>query len=154
MNPSLDASIEYHVAYYREAQEYVSRRSIEADLRKDPSYPAYLREAGIDPTHPNAARTFKRVVWPIIRRHLNPDAGWWARRYGTDAEFFHETFGTPEDFRDCVNLRIRDREKDVAKLERVYALTEQRCGQLGWSFDPQFDDDGDLVAVEVWKAAA
>lgn len=152
-HPLLFLVIEQHVSYYRDAGEYVSKAHIVSDLRKDSQFGAMLEEAGIAADHPNTLRTFRRVAWPAVRRYMNTRAGWWARTYGKNASFFHEDWGTPEDCRDAANLRINDREKDEAALQRLLAITEQKCGQLGWSFDPQFDD-GALVKVEVWKAAA
>lgn len=152
-HPLLYDLVKLHVDYYREAGEYVSRRSIETDIRKDSAWPDVLREAAIDETHPNARAAFRRVLWPVIGHYMNPDTGWWAKSYGQGALWYHESFGTPEDGRDASNLRIRDRERDEKRLMQVVHWTETKCGQLQMVFDPQFDDDtGQLVRVEVWAA--
>jgi hypothetical protein len=153
-NPLLFAVVQQHVEYYRDAGEYTSRNHIAGDLRKDSQFEAILDEAGIHANHVNTMRAFRRVLWPVVTHYQNQRTGWHARSYGKNASFFHESWGTPEDFRDALNLRIRDRERDQAVLQRLYAITEEKCGQLGWAFDPQFDDENSLVRVEVWKGAA
>ncbi len=149
-HPLLFAVVQQHVAYYREAGEYVSKTHIAADLKKDSQFAAILAEAGIQTDHGNAFRTFRRLLWPVVRHYMGSNVGWWARTYGRNASFFHEDWGTPEDCRDSLNRRLKDREKDEAALQRLYAVTETKCGQLGWSFDPQYDDRGALVHVDVW----
>lgn len=150
--PLLFAVVKQHIDYYREAGEYPSKSHILSDLRKDSQYSALLREAGIEPGHANAMRTFRRLFWEVVRHYMNPDTGWWARSTGRSASFFHVTWGTPEDCRDATNLRIHQREQDTRRLEQIYHITEEKCGQLGWVFDPQRDEEGHLVAVEVWAA--
>lgn len=153
-NPLLFAVVQQHVDYYREAGEYVSKAHIAGDLRKDSQFEALLEEAGIRPSHPNTMRSFRRLLWPIVRHYMNGRTGWWARTYGKNSSFFHEAWGTPEDCRDALNLRIRDREKDQTALQRLYTITEEKCGQFGWNFDPQYDADGVLSCVDVWKYEA
>lgn len=150
-HPLLFAVVEQHVTYCHEAGEHVSKSHIESDLRKDSQFQEILEEAGIQPGHHNALRAFRRILWPVVRLYMNNRTGWWARSYGKHASFFHEDWGSPEDCRDALNLRIRDREKDQAVLERLLSITETKCGQLGWSFDAQRNDDGSLVHVDVWE---
>lgn len=152
--PLLFAVVQQHVEYYRDSGEYVCKSHIAADLRKDSQFAALLEEAGLSADHPNAVRTFRRVLWQVVRYYMRSTTGWWARSYGRNASFFHESWGTPEDCRDAMNLRIRDRERDETMLQRLCTITEDKCGQLGWVFDPQHDESGLLVSVEVWKAAA
>lgn len=149
-HPLLFAVVVQHVTYYHEAEEHVSKSHIESDLRKDSQFELILEEAGIKSGHPNSLRAFRRILWPVVRHYMNNRTGWWARTYGKNATFFHEEWGSPEDCRDALNLRIRDREKDQAVLNRLLLITETKCGQLGWSFDAQFSDEGDLVHVDVW----
>lgn len=154
-HPQLFAIVKYHIDYYHESGEYVSKRGVEKDIRKDYNYRDLLVESGLDPSHENAERSFRRVLWPVVRYYMRPSNGWWAKSYGRAAVFFHESFGTPEDGRDSANLRIRDRETDAVALKRILSFTEAKCGQLGWTFDPQYDvDTGALERVEVWKSAA
>lgn len=151
-HPLLFGVVEQHVTYYRASGEYVSRNSIVADLKKDSQFGRMVDEAGINAESPNAMRAFRRVAWPVVCHYMSTRSGWWARRYGKFAEFFHEEWGTPEDCRDCANLRIRDRQKDEVALRTIVAICERKCGQLGWAFDPQYDDAGRLERVEVWAA--
>lgn len=150
--PLLFAVVQQHVDYYQESGEYVSKTHILSDLQKDSQYAKLMQEAGLNPAHPNALRTFRRLFWTVVRYYMKPDTGWWARAGGRHASFFHSSWGTPEDCRDATNLRIRQREQDQTRLDQLVAITEEKCGQLGWVFDPQFDDAGLLVAVEVWQA--
>jgi hypothetical protein len=151
-HPLLFALAKQHVDYYRDAAEYVSKRSVEIDIHKDSSLGEVLREAGLDPTHHNAKRSFRPILWPVVRCYMNPDAGWWSKSRGRGAMFVHESFATPEDCRDAANLLIQDREGDRRTLARIVELTEEKCGQFKFVFDPQFSDGGDLVRVEVWAA--
>jgi len=150
-HPLLFAVVNQHVDYYQESQERISKAYILADLQKDSQFGAMLEECGLNPEHDNAMRAFRRVYWYVVRLYMNPKTGWYARSTGASASFFHEDWGTPEELRDALNIRIRDREKDEAALKRLYGITETRCGQLGWVFDPQFDEAGVLVHVEAWK---
>lgn len=150
-HPLLFAVVQQHVEYYFQSEERTSRGSILADLKKDSQYQEMLEEAGLDPTHQNAASAFRQLYWFVVRKYMSPKTGWWARTGGTRAVFFHESWGTPEECRDAVNFRIRQREQDQASLKRLVEITETKCGQLGWSFDAQFDDVGMLVHVDVWK---
>jgi hypothetical protein len=152
--PLLFAVVQQHVDYYRESGEYVSKAHILGDLRKDSQYGELMAEAGLDARHPNAVRTFRRLFWQVVRYYMNSGTGWWARSGGRNSSFFHTDWGTPEDCRDATNLRIRQREQDQTRLRQIVDITETKCGQFGWVFDPQYDDAGSLAAVEVWKAAA
>lgn len=153
-HPLLFAVVQQHVDYYKEAQERTSKAHILADLRKDSQFGEMLDEAGLQPEHPNSLRAFRRIYWYVVRLYMQPKTGWYARSTGANAVFFHEDWGTPEECRDALNIRIRDREADQAALERLVEITETRCGQLGWSFDASYDESGDLVRVDVWKYAA
>lgn len=153
-HPLLFAVVQQHVEYYKEAEERITKAQILADLRKDSQFAEMLDEAGLQPDHLNTLRAFRQIYWYVARQYMNPKAGWYACSTGASAVFFHEDWGTPEECRDAVNIRIRDREKDQAALNRLVQITETRCGQLGWSFDAQYDEQGVLVHVDVWKYAA
>lgn len=153
-HPLLFAVVQQHVNYYKEAQERTSKAHILSDLRKDSQFGEMLDEAGLKPEHPNSLRAFRRIYWYVVRKYMCPATGWYARSTGTNSVFFHEDWGTPEECRDALNIRIRDREADQVALERLVEITETRCGQLGWSFDASYDDVGALVRVDVWKYAA
>lgn len=152
--PLLYLAVGTHVDYYKQAQEYVGRGLVVADLRKDSQFPAMLAEASVDADGATALSTFEKVAWQVTKLFMNTRTGWWARKYGRQSEFFHEDWGTPEDWRDCINLRLKDREKDQAAIDRAVAICEDKCGQLGWSFDPQYDEAGALAHIEVWKKVA
>lgn len=156
-HPLLYLVMDEHFDYYKATgtegpPEYVTRRNIEIDFHKDSRFKDLCAEAGLDPAHLNAKRTFRRLVWPIISEYVSARHGWWAKSTGRGASFFHESWGTPEDCRDAINVRLQEREKDNSALTRLLAITETKCGQLGWSFDPQYDDAGALQRVEVWSA--
>lgn len=153
-HPLLFAVVQQHVDYYKEAEERPTKAAILADLRKDSQFGEMLEEAGLQPDHVNTLRAFRRIYWYVVRLYMNRRTGWIARSTGTNAIFFHKDWGTPEELRDAINLRIRDREVDQAALDEIVEITETRCGQLGWSFDASYDERGDLVRVDVWKYAA
>lgn len=153
-HPLLFAVVQQHVDYYKEAQERTSKAHILADLRKDSQFGEMMDEAGLQADHPNSLRAFRRIYWYVVRLYMSPKTGWYARSTGASAVFFHESWGTPEECRDALNIRIRDREADQVALQRLVEITETRCGQLGWSFDASYDERGDLIRVDVWKYAA
>ncbi len=151
---TLTDAIIYHVDYYKAAEENPSRRSILDDLRKDATYPAMMADLGIDAAHSRARQTFDAVAWPIVRQHLGTAQGWWAMSRGRGARFFHESYTSPEMPEWCAyaaNLRIEQRDQDAASLKRIVRMTKEQCAKHGQSFDPEYDIDGELVAVRTWK---
>jgi hypothetical protein len=149
----LEKTVKAHVEYYRESEERVSRRSIVADLRKDSQYWAFVDDLGLNHEHTKVHEQFKRLAWDHVRRYLSTREGWWAKSRGRGCEFVHQTWATPEEWRDVCNYRISQRDEDQAKLELAISLTKTRCHLDHYTFDPQYDIDGHLVRVEVWQAA-
>lgn len=148
----LERAVKAHVEYYREAEERVSRRSIVTDLRKDSQYWVFVDELGLNAEHPKVVERFARLSWDYVRRYLSTREGWWAKSRGRGCLFVHQTWATPEEWRDVCNYRISQRDEDQAKLELAVSLTKSRCALENYAFDPQYDHEGRLVRVEVWAA--
>lgn len=149
----LDKAVRAHVEYYQEAEERVSRRSIVADLRKDSQYWRFVEDLGLNPGHRDVHKQFSRLAWDVVRRYMSTRKGWWAISRGTRCVFVHQTWATPEEWRDVCNFRIHQRDQDQAKLTLAISLTQARCAMDNYAFDPQYDDAGSLVRVEVWSRA-
>jgi hypothetical protein len=147
---ALDRAVRGHVEYYREAEERVSRATILADLRKDSQYVQFVDDLGLSLAHPKTPDNFARLAWDHVRRYLSSREGWWAKTRGRGCEFVHQTWATPEEWRDVCNYRINQRDEDQAKLDLAIELTRTRCHNDGWAFDPQYDHEGHLIRVEVW----
>ncbi len=146
----LDKAVKWHVAYYFAAEERVSRKSIIADLQKDSRFLDFVGELGLAEDHPKMLSSFKALSWSVVRKYLSTREGWWAKSRGRGCEFVHQLWATPEEWRDVCNFRINQRDEDQSKLNLAIELAETRCKKDNWTFDPQYDDDGHLVRVEVW----
>jgi hypothetical protein len=159
MGSFTEDAIIHHVAWYLEAQETPSRRSIIRDLTRDTSYPYMLEELGIQEGHEAADATFATTAWPIVQRHLSRTRGWWAMSRGRGSKFFHKSFTSPDMPQWCAyatNLRIAQREEDAVGLQEILRMTKEQCAkhstdEYGWAFDSQYDDDGLLAHVLVHK---
>lgn len=149
--PQLYTSVKHYVDRHYEDKRYLAKLEVQQHLEDSILRDDYLREAGLDPAHPNAMPTFRQVLWKVVRHYACPKTGWWSKSRGKASQFFHEDWGTPEDCRDALNFLLRDRERDESSIQRLYAITETKCGQLGWSFDPEHNEAGVLVHVNVWK---
>lgn len=147
----LERVIKAHVDYYRESEERVSRRSIVADLRKDSQYLRFVEELALNPEHELVHRQFARLAWDDVRRYLSTDEGWWAKSRGRGCEFVHQTWATPEEWRDVVNYRIVQRDEDQGKLDLAIELAATRCAVDDYVLDRVYDDAGKLLRVEVWS---
>jgi hypothetical protein len=149
----LEKAVKTHVEYYRAAEDRVSRKTIITDLRKDSQYQQFVEDLGLPLAHPKTPGNFERLAWDHVRRYLSSREGWWAKSRGRGCEFVHQTWATPEEWRDVCNYRINQRDEDQAKLNLAIELTKTRCHLDNYTFDPQHDEHGRLVRVEVWARA-
>lgn len=142
-----------HVDYYRQAEERpVTRASVLADLRKDSQYTRFVAALGLDLDHPRAEASFRDLAWNIVRAHMNTSTGWWALSRGRGSQFVHQSWATVPEWAKIVNYRIEQRDEDQTKLNLACDLGAMAATLSGeWTWDPQHDEAGRLVCVEVWK---
>jgi hypothetical protein len=129
---------------------YVDKRDLFAAVQRDSGWVSVVAEA-TDPAHPHAEMTTRMVVYQAMGDLLSKAYGWHACTMGRGAKWFHEKFGTPQDWRDNCNMRIRGRDNDEAALQAALATCQTECAKHGMRFDPQYDPiTHELVKVEVW----
>jgi hypothetical protein len=140
-----------HLLDWAEANDmYVSKADLFKAVMRDSNWASVIAEA-TDPAHPNADVTTRMCVYQAMNDLLHAGIGWFSCSVGRGAQWFHESFGTPQDWRENCNLRIRGRDNDEAALQVALATCQAECKKHGMRFDPQYDPQtNELVRVEVW----